>query len=272
MGGPPWDWQDVLGCFEGALHKSMAMASPRAWPRPSRLASPLAPCALVSPEQAADAPVQAMAALPAHATAPLAASARPAAAPSVAASAASVASVAPSASASGFGKERNTLQIRSWMARRWDVTTCSTCFDLKISWCLMSCFLANPFSFATRQERIRMIRYGLCFKTVAVNSGGDPTILQGAFPTCPIYSSTQRPSQPFPQVPNVRPPSKAKLCQAIRPPGVRLNLAKRWQISSSLKGSSIIIYHHPHRHNHRHEMSWVSWVCTSSWSRHMAIP
>ena len=107
----------------------------------------------------------------------------------------------------------------------------------------MSCFLANPFSFATRKERIRMIRYGLCFKTVAVNSGGDPCreskILQGAFPTCPIYSSTQRPSQPFPQVPNVRPPSKAKLCQAKAT--WRLNLAKRWQISSSLKGSSIII-------------------------------
>ena len=270
MGGPPWDWQDVLGCFEGALHKSMAMASPRAWPRPSRLASPLAPCALVSPEQAADAPVQAMAALPAHATAPLAASARPAAAPSVAAS---VASVAPSASASGFGKERNTLQIRSWMARSWDVTICSTCFDLKISWCLMSCFLANPFSFATRKERIRMIRYGLCFKTVAVNSGGDPTILQGAFPTCPIYSSTQRPSQPFPQVPNVRPPSKAKLCQA-KATWRQTQLGKK--MANQLKPERII-HHHISSSSSSQPSSWdvmslMSMHYSSSWSRHMAIP
>ena len=100
-----------------------------------------------------------------------------------------------------------------------------------------------------------MIRYGLCFKTVAVNSGGDPcresTILQGAFPTCPLYSSTQRPSQPFPQVPNVRPPSKAKLCQA-KATWRQTQLGKK--IANQLKPERII-HHHPHRHNHRHEMS-----------------
>ena len=50
--------------------------------------------------------------------------------------------------------QSNTMQTRSWMARRWDVETCSTYFDLKISGCLMSCFLADPFPFPKGKERI----------------------------------------------------------------------------------------------------------------------